>query len=67
MECHCGRRLKKDTNEKRGTVYKCPSCKCVYRFVIVHKSKECAEKERKEEMKSLKEYKREAGKRRKRK
>jgi len=50
--CHCGKTLRKVYKE--DNLYECPICKCVYRLVIVCKSKECAEKERESEMKSLK-------------
>ena len=54
MLCHCKTKLKKKINEKSGEYYECSRCYCQYKLVIVHKSKECAEKERESEMKSLK-------------
>lgn len=65
MKCHCGKRLKKDTNEVRGTIYKC-SCGCIYRLTIVQKSVECSRKEYKEELRSLKQIKKEKTKGKKR-
>jgi len=57
MKCHCGKTLKKKEHPKGGFIYECSICKCVYRFCLVHKSNECARKEYKEGLRSLKEIK----------
>jgi len=42
--CHCGQQLT-PVNSKSGIIYECKKCSCIYRFILVHSSDECFEKE----------------------
>jgi len=53
FECeHCGTKLKEETG-KSGKILKCPSCKCVFRVVLVIYDTKCYGKMFKTEIKLL--------------